>query len=416
MPRHATGQVLQYANGYSARIRVGDGPTGRVSFPIAARDRAAAEERRQLLANMAKRLRGAAAASEIAHLLEIAGQARSEKALSAARDAADAIASGKTMRAAAALAPTFEAFAKEWTDGDLHRKYPDHVKDKRTAYRDAELLHLYILPIVKHIRLPDFGLADAEDVMAKVPSGLAAATRRHVAQVMSRLMRLAVYPGKRIAHSPIPRGWLPRVADPKAKECLFPDEDALLLAGTSVELGKNDVPVLRRLAYGFLMREGMRTDEMASLRWRDLDLVRGRVNLDENKTDDPRDWDLRPDTVEALRRWKDLYCANAAPSDHVFADGVALNVEHLAEQLRRDLWRVGVRRPQLHETTKGRQRLRAHDLRATFVTISLATGKTETWVSDRTGHRSHEMIETYRRRARTWNLGELGPLCDLIPS
>jgi hypothetical protein len=65
--------------------------------------------------------------------------------------------------------------------------------------------------------------------------------------------------------------------------------------------------------------------------------------------------------------------------------------------------------------TKGRQRIRAHDLRATFVTISLATGKTETWISDRTGHRSHAMIETYRRRSRTWNVGELAPLHDRIP-
>src|SRR4029077_18378268 len=62
-----------------------------------------------------------------------------------------------------------------------------------------------------------------------------------------------------------------------------------------------------------------------------------------------------------------------------------------------------------------RQRFRAHDLRATFVTVALATGKTETWVSDRTGHDGHSMIERYRRKARTWNLGELGHLYALIP-
>jgi hypothetical protein len=33
---------------------------------------------------------------------------------------------------------------------------------------------------------------------------------------------------------------------------------------------------------------------MAALRWRDFDLERGRVNLDVNKSDHPRDWDLRP--------------------------------------------------------------------------------------------------------------------------
>ncbi len=143
---------------------------------------------------------------------------------------------------------------------------------------------------------------------------------------------------------------------------------------------------------------------------------RGRVNLDENKTDDPRDWDLRPDVVLALTRWKKLCASHTEADDYVFAEGgVPLNVEHLANQLRRDLWRVGVRRPQLHENTKGRQRIRAHDLRATFVTVSLATGKTETWISDRTGHRSHAMIETYRRRSRTWNVGELAPLHERIP-
>jgi hypothetical protein len=35
---------------------------------------------------------------------------------------------------------------------------------------------------------------------------------------------------------------------------------------------------------------------------------------------------------------------------------------------------------------------------------------------DRTGHRSHEMIETYRRKARTWNLGELGPCATSFQS
>ena len=59
-----------------------------------------------------------------------------------------------------------------------------------------------------------------------------------------------------------------------------------------------------------------------------------------------------------------------------------------------------------------------HDLRATFVTVNLANGRSETWVADRTGHRSSEMVNRYRRGARTWaetNLGALGPLDALIP-
>jgi hypothetical protein len=69
---------------------------------------------------------------------------------------------------------------------------------------------------------------------------------------------------------------------------------------------------------------------------------------------------------------------------------------------------VGITRPQLFERSKVRQPIRAHDLRATFVAISLATDKTETWISD-------NMINAYRLKARTWNQGGLGPLYELIP-
>ena len=62
--------------------------------------------------------------------------------------------------------------------------------------------------------------------------------------------------------------------------------------------------------------------------------------------------------------------------------------------------------------------IRVHDLRATFVTLALANGRSEAWVSDRTGHRSSNMIRRYQRTARSateLGLGTLGPLDALIP-
>jgi integrase len=281
----------------------------------------------------------------------------------------------------------------------------------------------YINPHAGDVRVDQFTLEHADFVMSNLPEKsrktgrpLTSATRRQVAQVMGRLLNLAVYPGRWRKESPIPKGWLPKPGPSKAKECLYPDEDAKLLDGKATHPGKADVPLLRRFAYGFLSREGMRTDEMASLRWRDVDLERGRVTLDKNKTDDPRDWELRPDVVEALGRWKKRYQPKAEAGDHVFAeDGVPINVERLAEQLRADLERVGVDRPQLFERSEARQPLRAHDLRATFITVALATGQTETWVMDRTGHTTSEMVNRYRRKARSWKLGQLGPLHLMYP-
>ena len=75
-------------------------------------------------------------------------------------------------------------------------------------------------------------------------------------------------------------------------------------------------------------------------------------------------------------------------------------------------------RTELFVQTDKRQQIRAHDLRASFITVSLALGKSETWVADRTGHTSSVMINRYRRKARQvaqLNLGPFLPLDEIIP-
>ncbi len=109
------------------------------------------------------------------------------------------------------------------------------------------------------------------------------------------------------------------------------------------------------------------------------------------------------------------------PTDYVFVnpeDGRRLYTLHLADDLRNDLRQAGVTRSALFERSDVRHPIRAHDLRATFVTVSLATGKTEAWVADRTGHRSSAMSNRYRRAARTWaelELAALEALDEAIP-
>ena len=66
-------------------------------------------------------------------------------------------------------------------------------------------------------------------------------------------------------------------------------------------------------------------------------------------------------------------------------DEVGLNVDHLAAQLRDDLkLRAEVDRAKLFTGSKNRLRMRAHDLRATFITVSLASGRTWEWCQQRT--------------------------------
>jgi integrase len=161
------------------------------------------------------------------------------------------------------------------------------------------------------------------------------------------------------------------------------------------------------MLYGFLAREGLRLGEALGLRWADIDLERAAIKLDENKSDDPRAWALSPGVAEALAAFRP---EGAEDTDLVFS---GLESRRMAEGFRDDLEAAEVGRPELLERTANRQPIRVHDLRATFVTLALANGRSETWVADRTGHKSSVMINRYRRAARTAAELDLGTLLPL---
>jgi integrase len=419
MPKRSTGQVLKNADGLSARVRIPGHHPERPSFALAGCLTVdEAEVRAKALASWVREMKPHASPDEIAKLVRLGASAKDEQAFGDVAEAFAAIASGKTKGTVAALAPTFGKWAEEWTSGRLHAAFPDHVRDKDNT-GDARIVRMHLGPIAFK-RLPDVTLDDAEAVMKALPRELAPATRRQIAQCMRKVLSLAVYPGRHIPQNPIPREWMPRAKSAtKAKTCLYPGEDAKLL-------GCKEVALERRMAYGVLIREGMRAGELERLKWVDVDLERGRVRLDENKTDDPRAWALSPDVTAALTWWKkrtkgeadDLVIGLDLSDGSHWLRGRAVDAKIGAKERPGDLRTAGVTRAELFERTATRQPLRLHDLRASFVTVSLATGKTEQWVSDRTGHKSSQMISAYARQARTWaelDVGSFGPMHRLIP-
>ena len=150
----------------------------------------------------------------------------------------------------------------------------------------------------------------------------------------------------------------------------------------------------------------------------DVDLNTGVLTLDKNKTNDPRAWALRPDVREALKRWTKQ--RKAKPTDPLFVDedGKRLYAEHMARLFREHLATAGITeaRPQLLECSAQREPIRAHDQRAAFVTLALAAGKSEAWISDRTGHKSSTMLNRYHRQARMASELELGEAVNLADS
>ena len=422
MAKQPTGELRPTTSGWEARITLRGRHRG--SFPLtsfAKADEEGARARCAAMAAIATRMRRAGRLAELPELLKLAGRARPGRPWDEVMVAVDQLC------VAGGTAPlnkivTFSDFAGEWTSGKLRARFPDHVPEKKakTVSEDKRMLRMYVEPLLKDVPIADVTLSHADEVMRSLPVHLSSHARRQVAQVLRRVLALAVYPGRHRTTNPIPSGWLPKVRNAKALTCLYPAEDRKLLACVEVdESGSPKVPLIRRLFFGVLAREGLRRGELGALRWRDLDLERGRIRLDENKTDDPRSWALDPGVARALQAWRERFAPNAEPDDHVFAEeGTPLYVDQLAAALQGDLEAAGVDRAELFERSAHRRPIRVHDLRATFVTVALANGKTETWVADRTGHRSSVMLNAYRRAARTWaelDLGALTPLDSAIP-
>jgi len=402
--RQATGQARYRGGRWTARVTVEPGK--RKSFELPTCDtEAQARKRAALLAELASELCAAGVELEVLlGLLERAAGA-SKEGLPAVQRAAAAVVEGNTVPEGSREGMTVRELAQLWTSGELARRYPDHVRRKSRLRDDVGRFRTHILPVVGDVPVADFNLAHAEQVMAALPARLAAATRRQVALAIHRLMALAVFPMRLRSDNPLPRGWLPKPSPPKAKSYLRPDEEARLL-------GCIEVPLARRVLYGFLAREGMRRGEALALRWDEIDLERGAVRLDVNKTDDPRAWALGADVAEALRRWH-TYLGEPAGEVLVFQPEGMVLPEARAKAFREHLQLAGVDRAELYERNAHRQPIRLHDLRATFCTLALATGRSETWVADRTGHRSSVMINRYRRAARTAAELGLGWLVDI---
>jgi integrase len=396
---------------WRVKVRVSPGPEGRESLaltPFSPEDEVGAQARAALLGEL---LEGLAAANQAEELCRDVARTlvqlpEGDELQAHVRFVRTKLCTGAYVRGDKTT--TIQQFGEAWTSGKLAKQHPDHIKSKRSADQDERNLRLYIYPQIGDMPVSAVRMEHLQTVMTSLPAHLGASARRHVAQAMRRLMALAVYPCQLIERSPVPGGFLPRV--PRTSfTFLYPEEEAALLRCTAV-------PLLRRLVYGVLAREGMRKEELAQLRHRDLDLRNGVLTLRDHKTADTtgvRVWRLGDDTRVVLSWWGDQHPGE--PGALVFP---GLTVSNLARQLRRDLALAGVTRTELFEGGGKQRKLRAHDLRATFVTLALASGRPEQWVTDRTGHTSSEMVARYRRGARVAaevGLGWLSPMDRTLP-
>jgi integrase len=125
------------------------------------------------------------------------------------------------------------------------------------------------------------------------------------------------------------------------------------------------VPLHHRLFLGLLAREGLRASELRDLEWSNLDLDRGLLTLEENKTDSPRTWTLDPGVAEALRRWAKMLSPRAKQGRYVIVhwrSGRRIAGGKAASQLKAGLTKAKVSREALFSSTATRMSIRGHEV------------------------------------------------------
>lgn len=381
-------KLTRLRSGWSVRIRYGADLRGRFRMPAMPEPEARARAVRLQRMGIALGEAGLHAAARVA--LKQAASERDSKLFAKAESVAAQLIAESSAAPREINPKTFRDVCRLWWTGELHRMAPDRVS--RLNSTDASQLKArleLICETVGDVPIARFTLDTAERALAALPRRLASTTRRAYAHRLARVIKLAALPPLRLIESnPIPSGWAPKKGPRRERAFLYPSEDKQLLRC-------NDVDIERRWLYAFLAREGCRLREALALKWSDFDLERHTIKLDRNKTRRPRTWRIGQDVASALSHLRQHH--RAADGDRVFHTDID---KHAATQFRADLTRAGVKRSELFESSSERGPMRAHDLRATFITLALAAGKTETWVMDRTGHTTSAQLQQYRRPAR----------------
>jgi len=184
-------------------------------------------------------------------------------------------------------------------------------------------------------------------------------------------------------------------AEPRKMLCLNPAEVATLAEAID--------PHYRTLIY-VAAYTGLRAGELHELRWRDVDLMRGRINvtralkawrqgtpiIGKTKTNKPRAVDLAPHITRLLSDHAALSRPGGNPGGHqdtlVFTNSVGTAIHQVAWL--RNHFKPAVARALPRYALPNPQTLRFHDLRHTFVSMLIAQNVHPKAIHEQAGHAS----------------------------
>jgi integrase len=305
-----------------------------------------------------------------------------------------------------------EQYAKRWLDEREGRVHS--IRDDRSRMR------LHVLPVLGPLDARTFTRDDVEHVRdeldEKITSGRLAWTTVASCWTLVTSMCADMMSAKKRElrirdDNPCRDVKAPERGARKAKQYLYPSE---FLQFVSCE----SIPLRWRRAVTLAIYTYTRDAELRVLRWDDVahgvvDITRAYNRREPGevkgtKSDSPRRFAVEP----KLRPLIDAMREESGDTGLV----IDLASERaMARNIRRWLWKAGVRRAALHETNAQSQNITWHDLRATGATWMAVRGDDPLKIMQRCGHRDYGTTLRYVREAEAVRDGFGEPFPTLPP-
>lgn len=300
-----------------------------------------------------------------------------------AKEAADARAAALVQHRAGAL-PTVAVgrmTLADWLPGWLDRQASSGEIRANTAGTYEQLARTHLLPALGHARLVDIRGTHLSDLYERLRGRLSPATIRRLHAVASGCLRDAWKDGL-IPANPAPAARLPKV--PKRKPPVWtPDQAGAFLDAI---VGERLYPL-----YALAIGTGMRRGEMLQLRWSDVDLETGCLQIRAGKTDAAvRTVWLDGQTVEVLRRWRRQQVAERLAAGPVWGDGEWVFTNELGNRPRPETVTKAIHRL---ARVAGLPEVKLHSLRHLRVHVLIATGEDIAVIAKMMGHATSRVTE-----------------------
>jgi len=317
-----------------------------------------------------------------------------------------------------------------WTSGELFERFGRvnglrELRESDKVNRWTLARHVYGVktrgvnrPAFGEIHVHDVSDIDVERVMSAQPKEHSSETRLKTYNRLSRLFDLVIFPLRlrKRGDTPVSKYLRPE-SDPDKLFCfLYPSEILALLNGRSPS-GDVVIPVARRVYYARATYTGQRKGSLFAQTWKHADFDHGTLASFKTKTGTAQYFVADRGLMTLLEAWY-VWCGkpgDSEPINKASESDLGCKPKRLAATLREDLKAVGITRAILfEEEAENVVALRAHDLRSTFCTWARRSGKSDTWISERTGHKlTGKMIDRYDRGAQTLADLEYEPFPDI---